>query len=158
MIEEQGRVVSCEPGTAWVETVRRSTCGSCQARAGCGQALLQRLGAGARQGYIRVLADQPLQVGDQVLIGLPENAVVHASLCMYMLPLIGLFSATFLADNAGLAEPWVILLAFCGLASGFAGVRWYAWRQRSNPDFQARILRVMPSSGNVTSGTPLSIH
>ncbi|MFO7706520.1 MAG: SoxR reducing system RseC family protein [Halopseudomonas sp.] len=157
MIEEQGRVVSCEPGAAWVETVRRSTCGSCQARAGCGQALLQRLGAGARQGYIRVLSDQPLQVGDQVLIGLPENAVVNASLCMYMLPLVGLFSAAVVADNAGLTEPWIILFAFVGLASGFAGVRWYAWRQRSNPDLQARILRVMPSSSIVAGDNTLAL-
>ena len=158
MIEEQGRVVSSEPGAAWVETVRQSTCGSCQAKAGCGQALLQRLGSGARQGYIRVLSDRPLQVGDEVMIGLPENAVVNASLCMYMLPLIGLFSLAFLADNADLSEPWVIFSAFLGLASGFAGVRWYAWRQRSNPDMQPRILRVMPSSGIVTSNNTLTMR
>lgn len=158
MIEEQARVVSSEPGAAWVETVRRSTCGSCQARAGCGQALLQRLGGGARQGYIRVLSDQPMQVGDQVIIGLPENAVVNASMCMYILPLLGLFSVAFLADRAGLSEPWVILCAFFGLASGFVGVRWYAWLQRSNPDMQPRIMRVMPSSGIVTSGSTLTMR
>lgn len=157
MIEEQGRVVSYEPGAAWVETVRQSTCGSCQAKAGCGQALLQRLGGGARQGYIRVLSDRAVHVGDQVMIGLPENAVVNASLYMYILPLIGLFSAALLADNAGLSEPWIILCAFFGLASGFAGVRWYAWRQRSNPDMQPRIMRVMSPSGIVTSDRTLTM-
>lgn len=47
MIEEQGRVVATEPGAVWVETVRRSTCSSCSANAGCGQGLMQRLGVGA---------------------------------------------------------------------------------------------------------------
>lgn len=158
MIEEQGRVVSFEPGAAWVETVRQSTCGSCKAKAGCGQALLQRLGSGARQGYIRVLSDRPLNIGDQVTIGLPENAVVNASLCMYMLPLIGLFSFALLAEKAGLSEPLIIFCAFFGLASGFVGVRWYAWRQRSNPDMQPRVLRVMPSSGIVTSNLSLPMR
>ncbi|WP_022960996.1 SoxR reducing system RseC family protein [Halopseudomonas pelagia] len=158
MIEEQGRVLSLEPDAAWVETIRRNTCGSCQARAGCGQALLQRLGAGARQGYIRVLRDRSLQVGDQVVIGLPENAIVHASLCMYLVPLIGLFGAAFLAEGLGLAEPWVILAALTGLVSGFFGVRWYAWRQRSNPDMQPRILRIMPPNGIASSDTPLAMR
>lgn len=146
MIEEQGRVVSFEPGSAWVETVRRSTCGSCQARAGCGQALLTKLGAGARQGYLRVLTDRPLKVGDNVVIGLPENAVVTASLLMYLFPLCGLFLAALAADAVGLAEAWVILAALFGLVLGFVGVRWYAWRQRANPDLQPRVLRLLPNS------------
>lgn len=158
VIEEQGRVVSVEPGSAWVETVRQSTCGSCQARAGCGQALLQRLGSGARQGFIRVLCDIPPRVGDQVVIGLPENAVVKASISMYILPLVGLFSAAILADSAGLAEPLIILSALFGLASGFVGVRIYAWQQRSNPDLQPRILRILPSSGIASSETLLAMH
>lgn len=158
MIEEQGRVLSLEPGAAWVETIRRNTCGSCQARAGCGQALLQRLGAGARQGYIRVLRDKPLQVGDQVIIGLPDNAIVNASLCMYLLPLVGLFAAGFAAQGAGMTEPWIILAAIAGLISGFLAVRWYAWSQRSNPDLQPRILRIMTSTGAASSSTSLAMR
>ncbi|MDF3932676.1 SoxR reducing system RseC family protein, partial [Pseudomonas citronellolis] len=43
MIEEQGRVIGVEPGAVWVETLRQSTCSACNARAGCGQGLLQQL-------------------------------------------------------------------------------------------------------------------
>ena len=53
MIEERGRVLSTEPGAVWVATIRSSTCGSCQAKAGCGQALLQKLGSGSSQGFVR---------------------------------------------------------------------------------------------------------
>lgn len=145
MIEEQGRVLSAKDGEVWVETVRSSACGSCQARAGCGQALLQRFGAGRQQGFIRALSEMPLQIGDQVIIGVPEDAVVKASFTVYLLPLLTLFAFALVADGMGLAEPAVVGLGFLGLACGFAGVRWYAWLQRANPDLQARVLRVMPS-------------
>ncbi len=68
MIEEQGRVVATEPGAVWVETVRRSTCSSCSANAGCGQGLMQRLGVGARRARVRALSDLSLRVGDAVVL------------------------------------------------------------------------------------------
>ena len=153
MIEEQGRVLSIEPGAAWVETIRRSTCGSCQARAGCGQALMQRLGAGARQGYIRVLTDQSLSVGDEVVIGLAETAVVRASVWMYAVPLLVMFVFALLAEAMAVPEPGIILAAFVGLAAGFALVRLHVGRQQANPELQPCVLRrvssqqALPSAG-----------
>tara|TARA_R110000850_G_scaffold87866_2_gene188728 strand:+ start:20506 stop:20979 length:474 start_codon:yes stop_codon:yes gene_type:complete len=154
VIEERGRVVGIEPGAAWVETIRRSTCGSCQARAGCGQALLERLGARSRRGFIRVIFDQPVAVGDEVIIGLPEDAVLKASALMYVLPLAMLFLFAFLTNLAGLAEPWIILAAVAGLACGFALTGWHTHRTRANPQYQAQILRHLPSG----SADVLQVH
>ncbi|WP_373185482.1 SoxR reducing system RseC family protein [Halopseudomonas sp.] len=145
MIEERGKVLSIESGAVWVETIRQSTCGSCQARAGCGQALLQRLGSGARSGFIRVLSDQPLAVGDEVIIGLPEDAVLKASALMYVLPLLMLFMFALIGDLVGLAEPWLILVAAVGLAAGFVTAGWYTRRARSNPAYHPRVLRNLPT-------------
>ena len=108
MIEEQGRVLSIEPGAVWVETIRRSTCGSCQARAGCGQALLSKLGSRSRQGFVRVLTDAVHQIGDEVIIGVPEHAVVSGSAWVYLVPLAALFVFSLLAQEAGMTEPMVI--------------------------------------------------
>lgn len=145
MIEERGRVLSVEADAVWVETIRQSTCGSCQARAGCGQALLQRLGSRARRGFIRALSDQPLTVGDEVVIGLPEDAVLKASALMYVLPLLMLFVFAVSADIAGLSEAWVILAASSGLAAGFFAAGWWARRERGNPAYHAKVLRSFPS-------------
>ena len=109
MIEERGHVLSVEDGAVWVETVRRSTCGSCSARAGCGQAMLQKLGSGARQGFVRVLSDSSHRVGDVVVIGVPENAVVRSSLLVYAVPLLGLF-AFGLFTPWGVRDRWVPLV------------------------------------------------
>lgn len=141
MIEEQGQVVACEADAVWVETIRRSTCGSCSARAGCGQALLQKIGPGRRRGRIRVLCSEPLRVGEQVLIGVPEQAVLRGSLLVYLLPLLGLFAAALLGEAAGLAEPWLILLAAGGLAGGMWLARLLAQRSSGTEVLQPRVLR-----------------
>lgn len=84
MIEEQGRVVATEPGAVWVETVRRSTCSSCSANAGCGQGLMQRLGVGAGRAQVRALSDLSLRVGDAVVLGIHEDLLLRASVLFYL--------------------------------------------------------------------------
>ncbi|MEH6565183.1 MAG: SoxR reducing system RseC family protein [Halopseudomonas sp.] len=140
MIEERGRVLSVEPGAVWVSTVRASTCGSCQAKAGCGQSLLQKLGAGATQGFIRALAENDWQVGDEVIIGVPEDALVHSALWVYLVPLLGLFVAALGAQAFGWPEPAIILFAAIGLLTGFLLVRWRAGRMQADPHLQPRVL------------------
>lgn len=140
MIEERGRVVSVEGNALWVETIRRSACGSCQARAGCGQALLQRLGGGARQGFIRVLGDGSSRVGDEVVIGVPDTAVVRGSSLVYLVPLLSLFGFSLLAQAMGAGEPMIIIAGLVGLALGFTAIRWYTIRLNEDPAFAPQLV------------------
>ncbi|HIZ50583.1 MAG TPA: SoxR reducing system RseC family protein [Candidatus Pseudomonas excrementavium] len=152
MIEERGRVLSVEDGAVWVETIRRSACSSCQARAGCGQSLLQRLGGGARQGFIRVLDDRACRVGEEVVVGIPENAVVRGSSLVYMVPLLSLFGFALLAQALGAGEPSIILAGFSGLGLGFFAMRWYAGRLGADPDFMPQIVGRVDKP-DIVSGT-----
>lgn len=143
MIEERGRVLSVEGRAVWVETVRRSACDTCQVRNGCGQSVLQRLGLGARQGIIQVLdtqAGRSCQVGDEVVIGIPENAVLHGSVMVYLIPLLALFGGALLAQAFGAAEPLIILAGFAGMGISFAAVRWHARRLPGDSAFMPRVL------------------
>lgn len=143
MIEERGRVLSVEQGAVWVETVRRSACDSCQARNGCGQSILQRLGLGARSGFIRVLDEQAesrRQPGEEIIIGIPESAVLHGSAVVYLLPLLVLFAGALMAQLAGATEPLIILAGFLGMGIGFAAVRWHGRRTHSNSAFVPHVL------------------
>lgn len=156
MIEERGRVLSIEEGAVWVETVRRSACDSCQARNGCGQSVLQRLGLGARSGFIRVLDEQAenrRRVGEDVIIGIPESAVLHGSVVVYLIPLLALFAGALLAQAAGAAEPLIILTGFLGMGVGFAAVRWHGRRTRNSSAFVPHVLGRAPGGpvlvGNV---------
>lgn len=143
MIEEQGRVVAVESGAVWVETLRKSTCSSCSANAGCGQGLLDRLGMGGRRGYVRALSDLPLRVGDGVVIGVREDLLVRGSLLVYLVPLLGLLVAAGLAESLALGEPLVILCAFVGLALAGLGVRWRSARTADDPGLQPVVLRAL---------------
>lgn len=143
MIEEQGRIVAVEPGAVWVETLRKSTCSSCSVKAGCGQGLLDQLGAGGRRGYVRALSDLQLAVGDAVIIGVREDLLVRGSLLVYLLPLIGLFAAAVLAEQLGLSEPWVILSALLGFLLACCAVRWRSRITAGDPALQPVVLRAL---------------
>ncbi len=146
MIEERGRVLSIEPGAVWVETIRQSACNSCQARAGCGQSLLQRLGGSRRQGFIRALSTSACTVGDEVVIGIPETAVLRGSMLVYLLPLLGLFLFALLTQAVGLGEPAVIVAGFAGMGVGFVMVRWRAARLGTDPAFVPQVIsRALPN-------------
>ncbi|MEH6490834.1 SoxR reducing system RseC family protein [Halopseudomonas sp.] len=140
MIEERGRVLSTEPGAVWVATIRSSTCGTCQAKAGCGQALLQKLGSGSSQGFVRALTGQSWQVGDEVMVGIPEDALVRSAFWVYLVPLFGLFGAALFAQGLGWAEPAVILAAAAGLLIGFLVVRWYSRRAQGDLRLQPQVI------------------
>lgn len=143
MIEEQGRVVAVEPGAVWVETLRKSTCSSCSVKAGCGQGLLDRLGASGRRGYVRALSSLQLNVGDTVIIGVREDLLVRGSLLVYLLPLLGLFAAAVLAEQMGLSEPWVILNALFGFLFACCAVRWRSRLTAGDPALQPVVLRAL---------------
>ena len=152
MIEERGRVLSVEEGAVWVETLRRSACDSCQARNGCGQSVLQRLGLGARSGFIRVLNQQVehrYRVGDEVIIGVPEHAVLHGSVMVYLIPLLMLFAGALLAQSFGASEGVIIAAGFSGMAGGFAGVRWHGRRLDRYSALLPRVLGRVPEGSNV---------
>lgn len=151
MIEEQGRVVAIEAGAVWVETLRKSTCSSCSVKAGCGQGLLDQLGAGGRRGYVRALSDLRLEVGDAVVIGVREDLLVRGSLLVYLVPLLGLFAAGVLAEQLALSEPLVISSALLGLFLACLAVRWRSRHTAGDPALQPVVLRALLAGAAVTS-------
>lgn len=156
MILEIGRIVTIEAEGLWVETIKRSVCGSCQAQKGCGQSLLATFG---EQGASRlwVLLDghdvKRYCVGDEVEIGIPEDVIVGSALIIYMVPLFCLLIATMLADYQGVSDSFSVVWALVGLVIGGFAVRWHSHRirfdNRLQPvlvDNQQALLRVLEDS------------
>ena len=150
MLTESGRVVGFESDGLWVETIRRSTCGTCAAQKGCGHSMLNRVSDGKR-GYIRVLpGEHPVghyNIDDQVLISIPEEVILRGSFIAYVLPLMTMLAGALLAVNglAGNEELLAICGAAGGLAVGYTLVRWHGKRHFRDPDFQPVMLRVISS-------------
>ena len=146
MIEQEGRVVAVEAGAVWVETLRRSACSSCSARAGCGQGIMNGLGVGERRGRVRALNRLTLRVGDAVAIGVPEQALLRGAVQAYLLPLLGLFALALLAERLGASEPWVILAGLAGLAGALIHAHRRDQRTADDPALQPVVLRACPPS------------
>ncbi|MES2673368.1 MAG: SoxR reducing system RseC family protein [Pseudomonadota bacterium] len=132
MILEVGLITAVEPEGLWVETIHRSTCGSCHAQKGCGQSLLAKHGASTSQLWVLLEGRnaQDYYVGDEVRIGIPEDVVATSALFIYMVPLIGMVLATILAHQQALNDGVSTLWAMGGLILGGGVARWHAYHTR----------------------------
>lgn len=156
MLTETGRVVAVESDSVWVETIRKSTCGSCAVQKGCGHGLINQISDGSRS-YIRVLpgkvSPHACAVDDQVKISIPEEVLLRGSLIVYMLPLLSMLAGA--AATVGLLQGDQDLLALLGAAVGFALgvglVRWHAWHHRDDVSLQPTLLEIVRPGGVLAS-------
>ncbi len=87
MIEENAIVVAVEGDDVLVQTQRRSACQSCAVKSGCGTSVLSKV-IGLRVSQIRVSNTLNVKTGDEIVLGINDNALVQGSLLVYALPLI----------------------------------------------------------------------
>lgn len=125
MIEETARVVAIEDEGVWIEARRRSACGRCAARSGCGHGLLDDY-VRNRPVHLRIDANRAppgLDVGDLVRVGIEERALLLASLRIYALPLGGFLAGATGAALAGGGDGLAATAAFTGLVVGCFAAR-----------------------------------
>lgn len=138
MIIETGRIVSVEQEGVWVETIQKTTCGSCKAEKGCGQSLIHKWDG--HTSYIWVLLEgrdpQRYRLGDEIQIGIPEEVIARGAMVVYIVPLLALVIATAVSHILFASE---IITTFSGLGGLMLGgliVRWHSWRNRYNRELQ----------------------
>ena len=160
MIEENAIIAATDGRWAWLQTERNSTCGKCSASSGCGISLLEKLGKPQQQ-LVRAINQANAGVGDQVVVGISEAALVRGSAIVYLSPLLGLFGGAALAEalapfNSLLAtEPTSILLGLAGLAAGLGYLWRFSRRNAANPQYQPVVLRRLPAQQISTVAVPL---
>jgi sigma-E factor negative regulatory protein RseC len=146
MLEETAQVVAVQGSEVWVETERRSSCSACAVNKGCGSAALAKV-LGQRRSRVRALSHMPLSVGDRVVIGIREQAVVRGSLAVYAVPVATLLlgavigelgARQFLWQNAEIAS---LVLGIAGLAGGLWWLSGFSRRIRYSADYQPVVLR-----------------
>lgn len=140
MITESGKVVALEGSRAWVQTIRTSACQSCSARSGCGQRALASV-TGGRANRVRVDNTVGARVGDEVVLGIDEQALLRASLWVYGAPLLLLVVGCIAGFRwFGASDLSAVIGAVVGLAVGFWLVR--RWQSANAGAFEPRMLRV----------------
>ncbi|MBU2884692.1 SoxR reducing system RseC family protein [Gilvimarinus agarilyticus] len=138
MLIESGKVVAVETDGLWVETISRSTCGSCAAQKGCGQSLLARFAGHTTYLWVSLGGrdSTDYDVGDEIELGVPEAVVANGSMLVYLLPLISMLGFTLGAHQLGWGEGLTTLAGLAGLLGGGALVRWRAHVTRHDSRLQ----------------------
>lgn len=154
MIEQNATVLSVAGHRAVVSARGSSGCGACASGGGCGVGVLGRL-FGGRSSELEAEAPFPVEAGDEVVIGLREDALLRGSLWVYLVPLVafilGAVVGQTVADNIGAGEGFAIIGA---LAGGLAGARLAAAHARARRDDSLYRPVILRRQG----GSPLAVR
>lgn len=124
MIEQSAIIIAIEtpptewPGMATIEVVRKTACGLCGQTSGCGNAFWGKLFAHKSSSF-KAQNTINAQVGQTVVVGIDETAVMKSALILYLLPLVTMFAGALLAVQIVNADASAILGALLGLLLGF---------------------------------------
>ena len=140
MIEETATVVDIKNAKLLLETQRQSTCQSCSVKSGCGTSTIAKV-VGNRSSQFVVDKTLDVQVGDQVVVAIEENALVQGSLLIYLLPIIIMLSFGLLAELMFSTELFTIISAALGLLLSIVAVRAILSRSGLKRSIQPRLSR-----------------
>jgi sigma-E factor negative regulatory protein RseC len=143
MIEEQVVITSITSTGAWVEGIQQSACGSCSAKTGCGQHAMSQLG---RKVSLWLPFDtstdrqwqQGIKIGQQVVVGLPEGAILKSTLVLYGIPLIALVFGAILGHFLS-GERGSIIVSLLSMLLGFKLARF--WSEQNKQHWQPHFIR-----------------
>jgi sigma-E factor negative regulatory protein RseC len=153
MIEERAVILSLDnqsdDSTAILEIERKTACGLCGQTRGCGNSIWGKLFAHqstAFKAQNRINA----KVGDSVIVGINEKALLKSAMLLYILPLATMLIGAILATQIRDTNGYAMLGAAAGLVLGFV---WVKGHTMSNSYFklqQPEILRLatIDASGN----------
>lgn len=146
MIEETATVVEVQPDLVCVEVQRRSSCDSCQVKSGCGTSVIQKV-VGQKRTRFNIKGAHKFQIGDTVVLGLEEQALVKGSMAVYFLPLVLLISFAMLgvlvAKQLALSDTDLvsIIFALLGFGLGMTWLKLFSHRIANDKRYQPSILR-----------------
>jgi sigma-E factor negative regulatory protein RseC len=145
MIEEQAQVVEIKGDMLLLQAQTQSACGSCAASKGCGTSVLSKV---VGRKFTRFQAENTInaEVGDTVVVGIAEDALLKGSLVMYVIPIMAMMILALMADyllvaTIGQRDLFIALTAIMGLAVGSLLSKWYFQSRSSFHQFTPVVLR-----------------
>jgi sigma-E factor negative regulatory protein RseC len=97
MIEEQATVIAINKKQLLLQTQVKSACGSCQVSGACGTSVLTKV-LGRKLPRFTTENTVDAKVGDHLIIGIEEKALLKASIFMYLVPIVMMIFFALLAN------------------------------------------------------------
>ena len=153
MIEEHIEVVEVLGDQLVLQARGQSACGSCAVSKGCGTSLLSKV-VGKKFTRFQVDNNVNAVVGDTVVVGIHEDALLKGSLVMYILPIISMLSFAVFFDFVLplLLQSRDLIIAgssIAGLILGFLLSKWYFQRHSNAQHFSPVVLRKIIGHGKL---------
>lgn len=145
MIEEHAIILSTEgdseaQSVATIEVVRKTACGLCGKTRGCGNAIWGKIFSHKSTSF-KAQNGINAKVGQGVIVGIDESALMKSALLLYMVPLVTMLIATILVSQFYDADVLKILGAVLGLLLGFFWVKGHTTGHTYYEQHQPKILR-----------------
>lgn len=145
MIEEQAQVIEIKGNILFLQAQTQSACGSCAANKGCGTSLLAKV-VGRKFTHFQAENNVNAKVGDIVVVGLAEDALLKGSMVMYIIPILAMLVFALLADylltsDVLYRDLMIAATAMMGLVWGSLLSKWYFARESSVRIFAPVVLR-----------------
>jgi sigma-E factor negative regulatory protein RseC len=148
MIEERAVILSIghsshnlSDSTATLEIERKTACGLCGKTRGCGNSIWGKLFAHqstAFKAQNRINA----RVGDSVIVGIDERALLKSALLLYILPLVTMMIGAILMNEIVHNNAGSVIGALIGLVTGLVWVKGHTTASRYFLEQQPVILRL----------------
>jgi sigma-E factor negative regulatory protein RseC len=108
--------------TATLEIERKTACGLCGQTRGCGNSIWGKLFAHQSTAF-KAQNSINAKVGDSVIVGINEKALLKSAMLLYLLPLATMLIGAILAKQFIATELSAMLGAAAGLGLGFLWVK-----------------------------------
>lgn len=144
MLEQDATVVESKQGLIWVEAISRSSCSQCSTTS-CSTSVISKL-FGFKRNLLKLENTLQAKSGDQVIIGIPDNVLVKASVWAYLVPIISMVLSTLLAVTQGYGDGLQVLFALSGLGIGFIFVGRLTRSAHKGSAFDPQLLRIKGQS------------
>lgn len=160
MMEELATVVAIKQNQITCVSQVKSTCSSCQQADTCGSGIVAKAIPKKQLSVIipldKALTSNTLKVGDCIILGIPEIAILQTAWQVYLWPLIGLIGFSALGQRLLAQQIFTheLMSLSLGVLGGYLGYRLAKfWQQRSGQHqrLQPKILRVLPNKTLVKS-------
>jgi len=148
MLEEHAIVLSINPNShnlsdsiAVLEIQRKTACGLCGKTRGCGNSIWGKLFAHQSTSF---KAQNPIKakVGDSVVVGINERALLKSALLLYIAPLVTMMIGAILMNVLMHNNAGSMLGSLIGLIFGFVWVKGHTTASRYFLEQQPVILRL----------------
>ncbi|MCK4676406.1 MAG: SoxR reducing system RseC family protein, partial [Gammaproteobacteria bacterium] len=127
--------------------------GSCAANKGCGTSVLSKV-VGRKFSRFQAEKNIDVEVGDTVVVGISEDALLKGSLVIYIIPILGMLFFALAADylfdaSIGYRDLAIAASGIMGLVFGSLMSKWYFQRQASTQRFTPVVLRKIIGHGKL---------